>query len=737
MTVNFRGYVFNDAGTAVSGASVKLLETGTTTQEGSTVTTDSNGLWYFNEADQDRYDVEITSGTSVRRIRWNDEISLKEIDVRNNAAAGTPAGTFTNLTNSAANQVAVFSGANSTKADNDEIYLSFKLADSAGNIDEFARMTIVATDVTSGSEDGQIEFDVIKAGTLTKVWTITSSDAAAMSFDMNVDALTIGSGADTDVSLTFDANSADGVITWMEDEDYFQFSDDILMSTTERINLRDTAIYIYSSADGQLDLVADTEIQIAATTIDINGAVALNGAITGATNITLSGELDAATLDISGNADIDGTTNLDAVDIDGAVQIDGTVTVGVDDTGQDVKFFGATASAYLLWDESADKLLTAGAAAVDIVKDKLLIGGTAVTTTAAELNVLDAVSAGTVTASLGVVVDSNKDIGTFRNITLSGELDAGSLDVSGAADIDGLTNLDAVDIDGAVQIDSTVTVGVDDTGYDVKFFGATSGAYMLWDESTDDLVLAGAANLYFYDAGGGEKISSDGTDFTFNSGNDFVFVAGGNEFKYQVAGETLVRIQDTSNSVTTTIIAGTSAGAIGTTTAHNFQIWQAGDNRLTISSNGATWAFQQATTINTSAGALTLGPANASLLFTGTLAVTGSRVTQSYHTNLTSTNAVTVDSSETVKRNIEDYENDALSIVRDMSVVTYDHDEWLDDSESKRLGVIAESVQEPLALDEIERPDGTKYPGINTYGLETLLVRAMQQIDKRLEKAGI
>lgn len=509
------------------------------------------------------------------------------------------------------------------------------------------------------------------------------------------------------------------------------------MSTTERINLRDTAIYIYSSADGQLDLVADTEIQIAATTIDINGAVALNGAITGATNITLSGELDAATLDISGNADIDGTTNLDAVDIDGAVQIDGTVTVGVDDTGQDVKFFGATASAYLLWDESADKLLTAGAAAVDIVKDKLLIGGTAVTTTAAELNVLDAVSAGTVTASLGVVVDSNKDIGTFRNITLSGELDAGSLDVSGNADIDGTTNLDAVDIDGAVQIDSTVTVGVDDTGYDVKFFGATSGAYMLWDESTDDLVLAGAANLYFYDAGGGEKISSDGTDFTFNSGNDFVFVAGGNEFKYQVAGETLVRIQDTSNSVTTTIIAGTSAGAIGTTTAHNFQIWQAGDNRLTISSNGATWAFQQATTINTSAGALTLGPANASLLFTGTLAVTGSRVTQSYHTNLTSTNAVTVDSSETVKRNIEDYENDALSIVRDMSVVTYDHDEWLDDSESKRLGVIAESVQEPLALDEIERPDGTKYPGINTYGLETLLVRAMQQIDKRLEKAGI
>jgi hypothetical protein len=53
----------------------------------------------------------------------------------------------------------------------------------------------------------------------------------------------------------------------------------------------------------------------------------------------------------------------------------------------------------------------------------------------------------------------------------------------------------SVDIDGATQIDATVTVGVDDTGYDVKFFGATAGAYMLWDESADDLILGGAAGL--------------------------------------------------------------------------------------------------------------------------------------------------------------------------------------------------------------------------------------------------
>ena len=130
--------------------------------------------------------------------------------------------------------------------------------------------------------------------------------------------ITIGDGtAGTDIAMTFDGETGDGVITWMEDEDYFKFSDDILINSTEKIQFYDTGIYIYSSTDGQLDLVADTEIQIAATTIDINGAVAFNGAITGATDITLSGELDAATLDISGNADIDGTLEADAYTVDG------------------------------------------------------------------------------------------------------------------------------------------------------------------------------------------------------------------------------------------------------------------------------------------------------------------------------------------------------------------------------------------------------------------------------------
>ena len=95
---------------------------------------------------------------------------------------------------------------------------------------------------------------------------------------------------------------------------------DVSVSTDDKVQFRDTAIYINSSADGQLDIVADTEIQIAATTIDINGAVALNGAITGATNISLSGTVDGrdvatdgSKLDgIEASADVTDATNVTA-----------------------------------------------------------------------------------------------------------------------------------------------------------------------------------------------------------------------------------------------------------------------------------------------------------------------------------------------------------------------------------------------------------------------------------------
>ena len=69
-------------------------------------------------------------------------------------------------------------------------------------------------------------------------------------------------------------------------------------------------------------------------------------------------------------------------------------------------------------------------------------------------------------------------IDTLTNLTIQT-----SLNVVGTA------NLDAVDIDGNVQLDGTLTVGVDGTSYDVKFFGDDPGNFMLWDQSNDRLEI--------------------------------------------------------------------------------------------------------------------------------------------------------------------------------------------------------------------------------------------------------
>jgi hypothetical protein len=57
----------------------------------------------------------------------------------------------------------------------------------------------------------------------------------------------------------------------------FTANADSTLGTDKKVQFRDAAIYINSSVDGQLDIVADTEIQIAATTVDLNGALDVSG----------------------------------------------------------------------------------------------------------------------------------------------------------------------------------------------------------------------------------------------------------------------------------------------------------------------------------------------------------------------------------------------------------------------------------------------------------------------------
>ena len=134
-------------------------------------------------------------------------------------------------------------------------------------------------------------------------------------------------------------------------------------------------------ADGVVAPVTDSDVDLGTSSLYFKNAYI--------DTVTTTGVITAASLDISGNIDVDGTSNLDAVDIDGAVQIDATFTSGVDGQGYDTKFFGDTASAYMLWDTSADDLILGGAAGLIVPEGQITIGSTAVTSSAADLNQLD------------------------------------------------------------------------------------------------------------------------------------------------------------------------------------------------------------------------------------------------------------------------------------------------------------------------------------------------------------
>ena len=206
-------------------------------------------------------------------------------------------------------------------------------------------------------------------------------------------------------------------------------------------------------------------------------------------------------LDASGNASIGGT-----------VTATGSFIIGSADMSEaDLeKLDGITngtvaASKAVVVDANKDagtfRNLTASGA---ITADSFVIGSADINEN--DLESIDGITAGTISASKAAIVDSNKDITGFRNVTLTGELDAGSLDVSGDADIDGTLEADAITVNGTAL--NTVIAGVTVTN-------ATNSVHV----SVADNESTNEENLITFiedaSATGNVGLESDG-DFSYN-----------------------------------------------------------------------------------------------------------------------------------------------------------------------------------------------------------------------------
>ncbi len=159
----------------------------------------------------------------------------------------------------------------------------------------------------------------------------------------------------------------------------------------------------------------------------------------------------------------------------------------------------------MLWDESTDDLVLAGAAKLYLYDaaggEYLSSSGSALTIasggTAWELPTSD----GSANQLLKTDGSGNLDWTTVSGtITALNNQSANRLTTIGSTttELDGEANLSFTG--SALTCIGTVTVGVDDTGHDVKFFGATSGSYALWDESADSLLLTDSTPLKIGDS---------------------------------------------------------------------------------------------------------------------------------------------------------------------------------------------------------------------------------------------
>ena len=235
----------------------------------------------------------------------------------------------------------------------------------AGDIDVGGTANLDIVDI-----DGAV--DIATTALVTGVLTTTATQVAT-------GGITSGSNIVSDTDSTDDLGTTS--VRWAN-----LFVDGI--TATDQI----TATGFTGTLDGILG--SGTAAAATATTLDTSGAVNLN-LVTDSTSST-SGALIvdggvgiAKKLFVGTDLDVDGTANLDAVDIDGAVQIDAAFTSGVDGQGYDTKFFGDTASAYMLWDTSADDLILGGGAGLVVPEGQITIAATAMTSSAADLNQLD------------------------------------------------------------------------------------------------------------------------------------------------------------------------------------------------------------------------------------------------------------------------------------------------------------------------------------------------------------
>ena len=517
--VRLAGSLYNDAGAALASASVAVFPTSVSASESTgtgsataTTTTNSSGVWSSTGLAANSYDVRITSGSSIRWRRFADEIQLTRASFGDDAGidlgtcsdivmfnrsttlsadaevAGITEGTSDHL-GVAANSLIVSNLTN----DGDIMFIVSDNGDSKGLLKlcgANSRAIVHGGDLLlSGAQklyfnDVGGEYISGDASTLTITGNTTVACAltvtGATTLNGNVtlgnaacDVITINGTVAGANAILFEGATADG--------------NEITLAAVDPT--ADHTVYLPNQGGYLGVFAAASTTQISSTPAELNLLDALDrGSI-------LYGNASCVTA-VLGQGSCGTVLTSDGTDISwqaiGTVSVATSITASANNCANETVYptfvDGATGTQGIETDTGLTYNPNTGLLTATGFSGNL----TGTLQTAAQTNItsVGALCGGSIGTSFGTINNGSS------TITTTGLISGGSLDIDNVL-INGTTIGHTCDTDlmtvgnACLTLKGAVTVGVDDTGHDVKFFGASAGAYMLYDESLDTLEIRG------------------------------------------------------------------------------------------------------------------------------------------------------------------------------------------------------------------------------------------------------
>ena len=203
--INFAGFLYDDSGDAVSGATINLYDKNTSTISRASTTTDSNGAWSIAHTTAGEFDIQITSGSSKRRIKFDDKIHLSEVDtevlnVRGNEGQPAPMYWFADEGDDAGDRWLFNAAAGGV----------FTMGNDLNSQGTYVAHVTITPNATVANSTFAVAGNLTVGNALTVTGTTTLNGNLVLGDAVASDTLTVGATLQGGTPLVFEGATADG-----------------------------------------------------------------------------------------------------------------------------------------------------------------------------------------------------------------------------------------------------------------------------------------------------------------------------------------------------------------------------------------------------------------------------------------------------------------------------------------------------------------------------------------------